>query len=414
MDKTWVFGGQAKGIPVALTVKKVLRQIEPGKFIDREGLYLQVINPENRSWTFRYKRGGKEHWMGLGSVKTCTLDQARERARVARQQVWDNIDPIAVRKAEKRAFNNIKTLQECVDGYLAARAVKWTAKLRDDFISNFTNYVYPVCGNRPVDSIEQTLVMQIIEPIWLTKNPTASKLRGRLEEVLNWATVLGYRKGENPARLAGNLELLLPCVAEIETTHHAALPFTDLPAFMKALRAIDGVPARALELTVLCATRTAETIEAKWDEINFESKTWTIPAARMKGGIEHRIPLSARAIEILQSLPRMNGFVFPAGKGDGHLSKKGMVRLLQRMGYKKQATVHGFRSCFRTWSSELTSYPNEVLEMALAHKIENRVEAAYRRGDLLIKRTRLMEDWSGYCASTPATVLTMPPLRKRA
>jgi integrase len=229
-----------------------------------------------------------------------------------------------------------------------------------------------------------------------------------MEDILHWSKVQGYRAGENPARWDHNLEHLLPR-PNANNNHHAALPYAEAPVFMAALRAVEGIPARALELTVLCATRTNETLGAKWDEVDFAEKVWTVPAERMKaGGRAHRIPLSDRAVEILQHLPRMNEFIFPAISNYAHahsLSSKGMIRLLARMGYTNaQATVHGFRSTFRDWAAECTNTPNHVVEMALAHKIKNKVEAAYRRGDLFTKRRVLMAAWAAYCSRAPAAV----------
>jgi integrase len=226
-----------------------------------------------------------------------------------------------------------------------------------------------------------------------------------MEDILHWSTVQGFRTGENPARWAKHLEFLLP-KPNANNNHHAALPYAEAPAFMAALRAMEGIPARALELTVLCATRTNETLGAKWDEINFEEKVWTVPAERMKGGHAHRIPLSDRAVEILQHLPRMNEWIFPAITNTAftrHLSSKAMTRLLARMGHSA-ITVHGFRSTFRDWAAETTATPNHVVEMALAHRINNKVEAAYRRGDLFTKRRLLMAAWAAYCNRAPATV----------
>jgi integrase len=390
---------------MALTVKKVLRLERRGKYPDGLGLYLQV-NGNNRSWIFRYKQFGKQHWMGLGSAATYTLDEARELARKARQQIKEGIDPLLARQAKltelKLAANKKKTLRQCAEGYLAAHAGNWSAKAHDDFVASLNAYVYPICDNVPVAVIDKDVVMQCLAPIWLTKTPTAKRVRGRIEDILYWATVQGFRSGENPARWAKHLEFLLPKL-DARNNHHAAMPYADMPAFMTRLRTIEGIDARALELTVLCTTRTAETLGAKWAEVNIEEKVWTIPAARMKGGHAHRIPLSDRAVEILQHLPRMNEYIFPAVKNGGtHLSGKAMVRLLQRM--SAQATVHGFRSTFRDWAAETTATPNHVVEMALAHTIGSKVEAAYRRGDLFTKRRVLMAVWAGYCNSTPATI----------
>jgi integrase len=401
---------------MGLTIKRVQRQKQSGKFADGHGLYLQV-NGNNRSWIFRYKRFGRTRWMGLGSVATYTLDEARELARKARQQIKEGIDPLTARQAriaaERLAANRTKTFKECAEGYLAAHGSKWkTAKGRDDFVASLNAYVHPTCGSLPVAAVDTALVMHCIEPIWRSKTPTASRLRGRMEDILHWATVQGYRAGENPAQWEKHLEHLLPAVSQLKNNnHHAALPYDDIPTFMARLRAIEGIPARALELTVLCATRTNETLGAKWDEIDLNEKVWTVPAERMKaGGRPHRIPLSDRAVEILQHLPRMNEWVFPALENSKvalvrHLSSKAMVRLLQRMGYEnEQATVHGFRSTFRDWTAECTDYQNHVVEMALAHKIKNKVEAAYRRGDLFIKRRLLMAAWTAYCHRAPTVV----------
>jgi integrase len=393
---------------MALTVKKVQRQKQAGKFADGYGLYLQV-HGNNRSWIFRYKRFGRTRWMGLGPVATYNLDEARELARKARQQIKQGIDPLLARKArlaeEKLAANKNKTFKECAQGYLAAHAGNWSAKAHDDFVASLDAYVYPHCDSMPVAAVDTDVVMQCLMPIWLTKNPTAKRVRARIEDILHWATVRGFRKGENPARWEKHLKFSL-AKTNARNNHHAALPREEAPAFMAALRAIEGLPARALELTVLCATRTNETLGAKWDEINLAEKVWTVPAARMKGGHAHRIPLSDRAVEILQQLPRVNEFIFPAIKTSAtHLSSKGMVRLLQRIGYENnQATVHGFRSTFRDWAAECTNYPNYVVEMALAHKIKNKVEAAYRRGDLFVKRRLLMAAWASYCSRAPAVL----------
>jgi integrase len=403
---------------MALTIRKVQRLTKPGKHFDRDNLYLQILNSENRSWQFRYKRFGKDTWMGLGSIKDFTLDQARERAREQRQLLARNIDPLTAKRddkaAAKLAANNHKTLKECVDGYVAALGAVWSPKLKKDFLANFVNYVYPDFANVPIANFSKEMILQIIEPIWLTKNATASRIRGRLEDVLGWATDRGYRSGINPAAWSG-LKRLLADTSKLETKHRPALPFADAPVFVKALQKLDGIPPRALELTVLCATRPNETVGARWSEIDLENKTWTIPKERRgKTRTEHRIPLSDRAVAILESLPRLSDeYVFASvKKGNGHLNRVTISRLLKRMGYSSdEAVTHGFRSCFRDWSAELTNYPNEVLEMCLGHKIDDKVEAAYRRGDLSIKRTNAMQDWSDYCASTPAAVL---PMRKSA
>src|SRR5262249_10798359 len=309
-----VCGFWLTGKNMALTVKKVRRLKQRGKYPDGLGLYLQV-NGNNRSWIFRYKQHGVQRWMGLGSAATYKLEEARELARKARQQVKEGIDPLRARQdriaAAKLAANRTKTFKQCAEGYLTAHAEKWkTAKGLDDFAASLNTYVHPICGSLPVAAVDTALVMQCIEPIWRSKTPTASRLRGRVEDILHWATVQGFRTGENPARWEKHLEHLLPAVSQLKkNNHHVALAYGAIPAFMAQLRAVEGFAARALEITVLCATRTNETLGAKWDEINFAEKIWTVPAARMKGGHAHRIPLSDRAVEILQQLPRMNEFI---------------------------------------------------------------------------------------------------------
>ena len=347
--------------------------------------------------------------MGLGPLHTVDLKLACRKAQVARLQLLDGIDPLEARQAERaeRALKSAKavTFKEAAEQYFDQHERKWkNAKHRAQFLSTLESYVFPALGKLSIAAIDTGLVLKVIEPIWQDKTETANRVRGRIESVLDWATVRGYRTGDNPARWKGHLAEVLPARASIQKVeHHAALPFTEVSAFMAELRMREGIAARALEFTVLCASRTGETIGAQWDEIDLKAKTWTVPADRIKGGREHRVPLSDAALNILKELPteKSNRFVFIGPKAGGGLSNMGMASVLGRMG-RKSITVHGFRSTFRDWAAETTSYPNFVVEMALAHTVGDAVEAAYRRGDLIAKRARLMADWAKYCAARPA------------
>jgi integrase len=412
-----------------LTVKKIEQlKKQPGRYFDGHGLYLQVLSKTNQSWLLRYERNKKERWMGLGPLHTFGLSEARERARKARQQLFDGIDPLEQRRQEKTAraleAAKSKTFHQCADDYFLTNRDSWKSlKWAKQFSLELNRYAYPIIGALPVSAVDTGLVLKVLEQrveaarglpagtFWLTRNKLASRVRGRIEAILDFATVRGYRTGDNPARWT-HLKHALGKKAANGNRHHAALPYKDLPEFLVELRQLEGVAARALEFTILTAARTGEALGATWPEIDLNAKTWTIPAERMKATKEHRVPLSDRAVELLSALPREQGnsFVFiGAGKGSG-LSKDAMPAVLQRLG-REGITVHGFRSTFRDWAAEQTSYPNHVVEMALAHTIGNAVEAAYRRGDLFKKRIALMEAWSRYCSSPAATGANVVVLR---
>ena len=403
-----------------LTAKRVERVKEPGRYHDGHGLYLQVVNANNKSWLLRYERDGKERWYGLGPLHTFSLKEARERARTARQLLHDGVDPIDHRKAERAKLAAAKakalTFRDAAERYLALHEGEWrNRRYAIDYISGLRRHAFPVLGAMPVSDIATPDVLRVLEPIWLTTTETASRVRGRIENILDWCTVRGHRSGDNPARWKGHLSEALPAPGKVaRKVHHPALPYPELPSFMVQLRARQGMPARALELTILTAARTGEIIGAKWDEIGFEDKTWLVPAGRMKGGKEHRVALSERAVALLRELPTEDGndhvFIGPtAGAG---LSDMAMMRELQRLGYG-DVTVHGFRSTFRDWAAEQTNTPSFVVEMALAHAIGSQVEAAYRRGDLLAKRRHLAEAWARYCR-TPLASGAVVPMRKAA
>ena len=409
----------------ALNDKKIARLTKPGRYGNGHGLYLQIREGASsgllrRSWLLRYELNGKERFYGLGPLHTVSLKDARERARKARLQLLDGIDPIAAKQQRKAdaalAAAKAITFETAAQQYFDQHAAKWrNRKHRAQFLSTLQTYAYPTLGKLPVAAIDTGLVLKVIEPIWPTKTETASRVRSRVEAVLDWATVRGYRTGDNPARWKGHLAEVLPARGKIRRTiHHAALPFGEIGAFVAALRAREGVAARTLEFGILTAARTGEVIGARWPEVDLKAKVWTVPAGRMKGGREHRVPLSDGALEILRALPREdnNPRVF-IGPRKGGLSNMAMASVLHRMG-RDAITVHGFRSTFRDWAAERTSYPNHVVEMALAHVIGDRVEGAYRRGDLFEKRRRLMADWAKYCGTKPTQGAEVVPIRAGA
>ena len=308
------------------------------------------------------------------------------------------------------------TFAACAERYIASHKVGWrNPKHAAQWPATLGTYVYPVFGSLPVQAVDVGLVMKAIEPIWVQKPETAGRVRGRIERVLDWATARGYRQGENPARWRGHLENLLPKKSKVRRVeHHAALPYVEIGAFMAELRQQEGVPARALEFAILTAARTGEVIGAKWDEIDLDERLWTVPAERMKAGKEHRVPLSDVALAIVEERRKIqqDDHIFPGGKAGRPISNMAMLMLLRRMG-RGDLTAHGFRSSFRDWAAERTTFPAEVAEMALAHTVSDKVEAAYRRGDLFQKRRYLMEAWAKFCATVKASGQAAP-IRKPA
>jgi integrase len=388
-----------------LTALSVSRAKKRGYLADGGGLYLQVSPSGAKSWVFRYRDGGRLREMGLGAVHTVSLADARERARDCRNLRLNDADPIADRQAgrlkAKLDAACAMTFKQCAEAYIAAHQASWkNEKHASQWPSTLATYAYPIFGDLPVQSIDVGLVTKALEPIWNTKTETASRLRGRIESVLDWAAARGYRQGDNPARWRGHLDKLLPARAKVQKVqHHSALPYAEIGAFMSDLRDQEGTAALALEFLILTATRTNEVIGAKWAEIDLGAGLWTIPAERMKAGKEHRVPLSTPALAALAGLPRPDGtvHVFPGGKAGKPLSNMAMLKLLDRMG-RADLTVHGFRSTFRDWAAERTNFPREVAEQALAHSLPDKVEAAYRRGDLFEKRRHLMDAWGRICA----------------
>jgi integrase len=390
------------------TVRGVETIKKPGLHADGGGLYLHVSKNGARSWIFRWKHDGRLRDMGLGPLNTVTLAEARDKALACRKLKLDGRDPIEERRAQRQAVKlegaKAMTFKDCAEAYIGAHRAGWkNPKHAAQWPSTLETYVHSIFGSLPVQAIDVGFVMKALEPIWNAKPETASRVRGRIESVLDWATARGYRQGENPARWRGHLENLLPKKSKVrQVEHHAALPYAEIGAFMAALRERDGIAARALEFAILTAARTAEVIGATWAEVDLEGCLWTIPAARMKAGKEHRVPLSAAAVAILRAMAevRTSEFVFPGNLAKQPLSQMAMLMLLRRMG-RDGLTVHGFRSAFSDWCAEQTAFASEVREMALAHTVGDKVEAAYRRGDLFEKRRQLAEAWARYCA-TPA------------
>ena len=367
------------------------------------GLMLHVKPSGAKSWVLRTMVGSKRRGIGLGAFPDVTLSQAREKARLKKEMIENGIDPVQERRDRRNGI--IKEQAKHLTFADAARLCheKKSSEFRNakhahDWISSVKKYAIPSIGRLPVAEIELHHILKVLDPIWTTKTETATRLRQRLEAILAWATVSGHRSGDNPARWKGHLDAILPKPGKIrKVKHFAALPWQEIGKFMQNLRAREGMSARALEFTILTAARSGESRLATWNEIDLKARTWIIPSERMKIGKEHKVPLSEQAVELLENLPRLQGsdYVFFAPRG-GPLSDMSLSMLCRRM--KVEAVPHGFRSTFRDWAAESTSYPREVVEMALAHTIESKVEAAYRRGDLFAKRAKLMQDWAGFCS----------------
>lgn len=397
-----------------LTARKVETVREPGMYADGGGLYLQVTATGGKTWIYRFQIAGKRREMGLGSLAVLTLAAAREKALEARRDVQSGIDPIEARKAStaRAALEaaRLMTFEDAATEYVRTHRAGWrNAKHAAQWTSTLRTYAYPILGKLPIADVDTGLVVKVLSPIWTEKPETAGRVRGRVESILDWARVQGHRTGENPARWRGHLDHILPSRRKVARPgHHASMAYGDVPKFFLRLQAHDGLGARALELAILTAGRTGEVLGARWDEIDFDRATWTVPADRMKAGREHRVPLSAPALALLRKLEaiRTGDFLFPGNRPGKPLSNMSMAMVLRRM--KMDCTPHGFRASFRTWAAEMTAFPEPVVEMALAHTIEDKVVAAYQRGDLFDRRAKLMDAWAGYCAGAAKVV----PLRK--
>lgn len=368
-----------------------------------QGLALQVTAGAGRSWVLRATVGGKRREMGLGPYPEVTLAAARDKAREARELIRQGIDPVekkrAAQSALRAAIAAAMTFDECADAYIKAHEAGWrNIKHGQQWRNSIKQHASPVLGEMQVRDVALPQVLKVLEPIWTTTNETASRLRGRIEQVLDWATARGLREGPNPARWRGHLDKLLAKPSKVNNReHHAALPVGEAGAFMVRLRRAEGIGARALEFAILTAARSGEVRGVTWAEFDLDGKVWTVPAARMKAGKEHRVPLSPEALALLQTLPKgeADALAFLAPRG-GALSDMTLLAVLRRL--EVPAVPHGFRSTFRDWAAERTNYPRDVAEMALAHAIGDKVEAAYRRGDLFEKRRRMMADWAKFLA----------------
>lgn len=409
-----------------LSARFVASTLKPGYHNDGGGLHLQVTKSGAKSWVFKYMRSGKSTEMGLGAFNKVPLDAARRKA-VAQQAILDEGRDPKEERDRARIFGTADgaktmTFDACAKAFIEAHAAGWrNAKHAKQWENTLAEYASPKFGSRPVREIETSHVMSALDPIWKTKTETAARLRGRIENVLDWATVRGYRTGENPARWRGHLDKLLPKRSKVKRVeHHSAMPYADVPAFMKALRARVGVAPRALEFVILTACRVGEALAspgrdpksaaaaaAIWPEIDFRAKVWTVPAGRMKADREHRIPLSEAAMKVLEAMKeaRVDDYIFPGWKSGTPLTIAAPLALLQRDMEYADLTVHGFRSSFRDWAAETTNFPRDLCEAALAHVIESKAEAAYQRGDKLERRRKLMEAWALYCSKEAAAIV---------
>jgi len=386
-----------------LTAKEVVSLSKtPGVWAISDNLYLAVVNPTSRAWVFRYQIAGKRREMGLGPFPLVSLAHAREAADGHRRGLVDGVDPLEQRNSSRVAAKvdaaKAITFEQCAARYISDMSSSWSTRSTDQWRASLRDHAFPTIGDLPVASIDTTLVTKVIEQIWLTHPETARRVRGRIESILDWAKTRGYRDGENPARWKGHLQNLLPKKPKGRVAHLAALPYQLLPALMVELRRREGAAARALEFCILTASRTAEVVGARWSELDPDEALWIVPADRMKGRVEHRVPLAAAAMAIVeqQAAIRHSDFVFPGMREGRPIHSGAMVALLKEMGCS--VTVHGFRSSFADWAAERTAFPTAIREMALAHTVGSAVEQSYRRTDLLDARRALAAEWAIFCA----------------
>lgn len=380
-------------------------------------LYLRINKGGSIDWVFRYQLRGKRTPLGMGGYdsKANNLAIVRRKVNQAKVNINQGIDPLELKREEKiaaktKAAQDRHTFESVALEYIESKKAEWkNIKHHQQWINTLYQYAFPVIGKLPVSAIDTNHILAILKPIWNTKTETATRVRTRIEAVLSYAEAHQWRSDANPARWRGHLSVILPSPQKLkDLKHHAALPYSELPAFMQVLSNTDGVGARALSIAILTASRTTEVLQARWDEISFHERTWTIPKERMKAGIEHRIPLSNQAIKIFRLLEshRMSDWIFPNRTNGHHLSNAGMSSVLKRMD-RTDITVHGFRSSFRDYVAEKTSTPPRIAEAALAHKLKDRAEAAYQRSDLLDKRRTLMQAWANYCLEKPEKVVQL-------
>lgn len=416
-----------------LTALQVTKLTKPGLYGDGGGLTLQITSAGVKSWLFRFMREGKAHGMGLGATHTISLAEARQKALDARKLLADGLNPMIVKKQKVLAVAleraKMMTFDQCATAYIKAHKASWkNAKHIDQWTNTLATYASPVFGQQPVADVDTALVVKCLSPIWQAKTETASRLRGRIESVLGWATTSGFRTGENPARWKGHLENLLATIGKASRTkNHPSLPWQRVGEFMLALKARPGIASKAVEFAVLTACRSGEVRGAQWSEFDFTEKVWTIPAERMKARREHQVPISDAALAVLmsirnmdkvsidqESIPPESKFVF-AGTKKQALSDMSLTAVIRRMNSDADqpiwvdangdgVTVHGFRSSFRMWAAEMTAYPREVAEHALAHQLPDAVERAYQRGTQFAKRQALMAEWGVVCTSITPSV----------
>jgi integrase len=412
-----------------LSARGVKTETTAGYHLDGKGLYLLVKPSGSKSWVLRFTLNGKKREMGLGAFPAIGLSDARQKRDDARKLLTDGVDPINTRDAQGRASMlaeslaraKATTFDDCVERFIAVKSAEWTnVKHTAQWRATLATYASPVFGKVAIADVDMDLVLKALTPIWKTKTETATRVRQRIEAVLDWARVSRLRIGENPAAWRGNLDKLLPQPGKIATKgHHAALPYRDINPFLQTLSQSDATAARALEFTIYAATRTGETIGAKWSEIDLDARVWMIPANRMKSKRLHRVPLSSPAIALLTRLhaTKTSAYVFPSPMNteakEKPLSNMAMLTLLKRM-TRTDITTHGFRSAFRDWCGEQTNYPRELAEAALSHVLSDKTEAAYQRGDYLEKRARLMEVWAEYCQTAPQVSANVSPIRKQS
>lgn len=399
-----------------------IKHAKPGYWLDGDGLYLQVSESGAKSWIYRFQLNGKRREMGLGSLAGVSAKEARRRAAEARALLLDKIDPLEHRRQQAAATFELAarvaagavTFKKVSLAYIEANRAGWkNAKHVSQWENTLATYAYPVMGEKPVGEVDTALVLEVLNPIWLTKTETAKRLRGRIEQILSYARVKGYRQGENPAAWRGHLDNVLPQPGKIAPhKHHPALPFDQMGEFMGKLRTHEGVSMLCLEFVILTACRSGEALKAKWSEIDEEKGVWIIPSDRMKARKEHRVPLSDAALAVLEDAKKVcqGEYIFPGVRSGKPMSDMSLTMLLRRL--HKGVTVHGFRSAFRDWAAEVTHFPGEMAEMALAHVVGNKVEAAYRRGDMFEKRRQMMADWASWCE--PKKAATVTPTKSKA
>lgn len=395
-----------------LTALKIGKLDAPGQYPDGGNLYFQISKTGSRSWIFRFTLRGQSREMGLGPLSAVSLAAARAEASKCRELLRAGIDPLEARAADqrKRAIETggPRLFKAAAADYIANHRAEWkNSKHAQQWENTLDTYAFPTIGNQDVSDVDTAMIVRVLQPIWTAKRETAFRLRGRIERILDAEKTLGHRQGENPARWRGHLDTLLPKQnRRKKIKHHPALPWQEMPEFMRSLRQREEPTARMLELLILTAVRTQEALYARPEEFAMDYRVWTVPGERMKMELPLRVPMTDRVVELVeQALPHArHGWLYPGRKDKRPYSNMAMLKILERMGYG-HVTVHGFRSTFRDWVAECTEYADSLAEKALAHAIQNESEAAYRRGDMLERRRQMMADWAGFCAGKTANIL---------